>query len=105
MTIVITGAGGFVGQTLAKKLIETSAEEHLILADIQQPPNPTSSSNVKYIAADLTDPASCQSLIDNQPDVVYILHGIMSSLYHLDIMINQLPNILQVAPRPISTSV
>lgn len=79
MPIVITGAGGFVGQTLAKKLIETSPNEQLILADIQQPPNPTQSSNVKCLGADLTDPSACQSLIDTSPDAVYILHGIMSS--------------------------
>jgi nucleoside-diphosphate-sugar epimerase len=79
MTIVITGAGGFVGQTLARKLSSTSPNEQLILADIQQPPNPTSSQNVKCVAADLTDPAACDALIDSSPDAVYILHGIMSS--------------------------
>ncbi|KAF2650834.1 NAD-dependent epimerase/dehydratase-like protein [Lophiostoma macrostomum CBS 122681] len=79
MTIVITGAGGFVGQTLAKKLLEASANERLILADVHEPPNPTNSGNVKCVAADLTNPESCQSLIDSSPDAVYILHGIMSS--------------------------
>jgi nucleoside-diphosphate-sugar epimerase len=79
MTILITGAGGFVGQILAKKLIQTSPEEHLILADVHSPPNPTSSENVKCIAADLTSPSACQDLISHAPDAVYILHGIMSS--------------------------
>ncbi|KAF2014300.1 NAD-dependent epimerase/dehydratase-like protein [Aaosphaeria arxii CBS 175.79] len=79
MTIVITGAGGFVGQTLAKELIQRNANEHLVLADVQAPPNPTGSSNVKSIAADLTDPSACESLIATSPDAVYILHGIMSS--------------------------
>lgn len=79
MTILITGAGGFVGQTLAKKLSTTSPDEQLILADVHAPPNPTNSQNVKCVAADLTDPAACNSLIDDAPDAVYILHGIMSS--------------------------
>jgi nucleoside-diphosphate-sugar epimerase len=79
MTIIITGAGGFVGQTLAKTLIETSPETKLILADVNQPPNPTESENVKCVAADLTDASACQSLIDESPDAVYIFHGIMSS--------------------------
>ncbi|KAF2731338.1 NAD-dependent epimerase/dehydratase-like protein [Polyplosphaeria fusca] len=78
-TVVITGAGGFVGQTLAKKLIETSPDTQLILADVHQAPNPTKSSNVKSVAADLTDLAACESLIESRPDAVYILHGIMSS--------------------------
>lgn len=79
MTIVITGAGGFVGQTLAKKLSTSSPNEQLILADVHEPPNPTTSQNVKCVAADLTDPAACNALIDSSPDAVYILHGIMSS--------------------------
>ncbi|KAF2472863.1 NAD-dependent epimerase/dehydratase-like protein [Lindgomyces ingoldianus] len=79
-TIVITGASGFVGQTLAKKLLETSPDVQLILSDVHEPPIPQpKSSSVKCIAADLTNPSACQSLIDCSPDVVYILHGIMSS--------------------------
>jgi nucleoside-diphosphate-sugar epimerase len=81
MTIIITGAGGFVGQTLAKKLISTSPETHLILADVHQPPNPTTSQNVQCVAANLTDPKACSSLIEGASnlDAVYIFHGIMSS--------------------------
>jgi nucleoside-diphosphate-sugar epimerase len=79
MKFAITGAGGFVGQILAKKLVETTPDVELILADVHEPPNPTTSKNVKCIAADLTDSLSCEALIDNGPDAVYILHGIMSS--------------------------
>jgi nucleoside-diphosphate-sugar epimerase len=79
MTIIITGAGGFVGQTLAKELSRTLPNDPLILADVQQPPNPTNSQTTKCIAADLTDVSACESLIDHAPDAVYILHGIMSS--------------------------
>ncbi|ORY18931.1 NAD-dependent epimerase/dehydratase-like protein [Clohesyomyces aquaticus] len=80
MKIVITGASGFVGQTLAKKLLETSPNVRLILVDVQQPPNPEpKTSNVECVAADLTDSSASQSLIDSSPDAVYILHGIMSS--------------------------
>jgi nucleoside-diphosphate-sugar epimerase len=77
--IVITGAGGFVGQTLAKKLIETSPDTQLVLADVNQPPNPTTSTNVESVAADLTNATACEELIERGPDAVYILHGIMSS--------------------------
>ncbi|KAH7128129.1 NAD-dependent epimerase/dehydratase-like protein [Dendryphion nanum] len=81
MTIIITGGGGFVGQILAKKLLEANPNERLILADVHAPPKPTGhdSDNIKCIAADLTEPSACQTLIDTKPDAVYILHGIMSS--------------------------
>jgi nucleoside-diphosphate-sugar epimerase len=79
MKVLITGAGGFVGQILAKKLIETSTATSLILADVTEPSNPTTSGNVKRVAADLTDVKAAEDLIAQSPDAVYILHGIMSS--------------------------
>lgn len=79
MKIIITGAGGFVGQTLAKKLAETYSSAELVLADVQAPPNPTKSTQVECIGADLTDPRIRESLIERSPDAIYILHGIMSS--------------------------
>ncbi|KAF2684072.1 NAD-dependent epimerase/dehydratase-like protein [Lentithecium fluviatile CBS 122367] len=79
MKIIITGAGGFVGQTLAQKLVESYADVELVLADVQPPRNPISSEQVTCVSADLTDPAACQDLIGRSPDAVYILHGIMSS--------------------------
>ncbi|OAL47578.1 NAD-dependent epimerase/dehydratase-like protein [Pyrenochaeta sp. DS3sAY3a] len=79
MKVLITGAGGFVGQILAKKLIETDPTTELILADVKVPPNPTTSKNVQTTAADLTDVSASEALIAQSPDAVYILHGIMSS--------------------------
>lgn len=79
MKVLITGAGGFVGQILAKKLIEDDSSTALILADVREPPNPTSSQNVKTVGADLTNLSAAEDLIAQEPDAVYILHGIMSS--------------------------
>ncbi|CAI9631915.1 unnamed protein product [Alternaria burnsii] len=79
MKVLITGAGGFVGQILAKRLIESNTVDALILADVNPPPNPTSSQSVQCTAADLTSLSACEDLIAQQPDAVYILHGIMSS--------------------------
>ena len=79
MKVIITGAGGFVGQTLAKKLVEVSPDAELVLADVQAPPNPTSSSKVECIGADLTKSHVREELIERGPDAIYILHGIMSS--------------------------
>ncbi|CAG5153057.1 uncharacterized protein ALTATR162_LOCUS3019 [Alternaria atra] len=79
MKVLITGAGGFVGQILAKRLVETNTADALILADVNPPPNPTSSQSVQCTAADLTSLSACEDLIAQEPDAVYILHGIMSS--------------------------
>ncbi|OCL09499.1 NAD-dependent epimerase/dehydratase-like protein [Glonium stellatum] len=79
-TILITGAGGFVGQTLASKLLSVYPEANLILADITEPNNPQpKSSRVKCVASDLTDSSACNVLLQSSPDAVFILHGIMSS--------------------------
>jgi len=79
-TILITGAGGFVGQTLASKLLSVYPNANLILADIAEPKNPQpSSSRVKCVASDLTDVSACNTLLESSPDAVFILHGIMSS--------------------------
>jgi len=79
-TVLITGAGGFVGQTLAKKLLSSYPDVKLILADVSAPNNPDPGSDqVKSVAADLTDPSACDLLLEGKPDAVYILHGIMSS--------------------------
>ena len=81
-TILITGAAGFVGQTLAKHLLNTYPSDlSLILVDITTPPSPpASNTNIKTISADLTDPSTASSLISTySPTAVYVLHGIMSS--------------------------
>ncbi|KAH9871092.1 hypothetical protein J1614_006666 [Plenodomus biglobosus] len=79
MKVLITGAGGFVGQILAKKLIETKTATSLILADVKEPSNPTTAKDVTCTASDLTQLSACEELIGQSPDAVYILHGIMSS--------------------------
>lgn len=79
MKVLITGAGGFVGQILAKKLVETDSSTSLILADVNKPSNPTASKDVVCTAADLTQLSACEDLIAQSPDAIYILHGIMSS--------------------------
>lgn len=78
MKILITGAGGFVGQLLAEHLLN---DGHIvILVDIFTPPIPTKAahqSNATPLKADLyEDPAS---VLTPDLDAAYIFHGIMSA--------------------------
>lgn len=86
-TILITGAGGWLGSLLPGKLIELEPETSFkfILADIVEPKKPTilheSKSECVTIKADLCVETSMQTLFTTKygkPDVIYSMHGIMS---------------------------
>ncbi|OJD21081.1 hypothetical protein ACJ73_07581 [Blastomyces percursus] len=89
--ILITGAGGFVGQELTAALLNTTPPDTtLTITDVTSaPPIPATASRhasrVTSIQTDLTSHTAVDSLIDpssstpRRYDVVYILHGIMSS--------------------------
>ncbi|PGH04509.1 hypothetical protein GX51_03501 [Blastomyces parvus] len=90
-SILITGAGGFVGQELTAALLNTTPPDTtLTITDVTSAPTiPTSASKhasrVTSIQTDLTSYKAVDSLIDpsstppRRYDVVYIIHGIMSS--------------------------
>ena len=81
MRVLITGAAGFIGQLVAKALLEDDKETHcLTLTDIFDVPIPLgvkSAQNAKAITADLCT----ESHLVVTPDIeaVYVFHGIMSS--------------------------
>ena len=99
---IITGAGGFVGQALASAMLSDPQISNLTLTDIMAPPLPSiskaqsssssssassSSSHVqtRCLAADLTDPSTCTSIFTREVNLVYLLHGIMSSQAEADL--------------------
>lgn len=78
MKIVITGAGGFVGQSLAEHLL--NGEDTVILADIFEPPIPHGAKNrqnATSIKADLYE--TPEVVLSSDLDAIYIFHGIMSA--------------------------
>ena len=81
MRVLITGAGGFIGQILAKALLDDEAGAYqVVLTDVFDVPIPKGvkwQQNAKVIKADLIEQAS--SVVDEGLDAVFILHGIMSS--------------------------
>ncbi|KAL1857904.1 hypothetical protein Plec18167_001692 [Paecilomyces lecythidis] len=79
MHILITGAAGFIGQLLAKELLNEESYK-VTLTDINEPPIPTGvkyPQNARIIKADLLSGAD--SVVDKSLDAVYAFHGIMSS--------------------------
>ncbi|CRG92588.1 hypothetical protein PISL3812_09650 [Talaromyces islandicus] len=80
MHVLITGAAGFIGQLLAKELLNDSTYK-LILTDIVNPPIPAGvkyPENAKAITADLVQ-GGCEAVVESTLDAVYAFHGIMSS--------------------------
>ena len=82
MKVLITGAGGFIGQALATALLADSHVSQLILTDILEPPSASGETESKAVThcvkADLTSRETCEALFTADLDVVYLLHGLMS---------------------------
>ncbi|KAL4931172.1 SDR family oxidoreductase [Aspergillus undulatus] len=79
MHILITGAAGFIGQLLAKELLNDPSYT-LVLTDINEPPIPPGvkyPQNARTVTADLLK--SADAVVDKSLDAVYAFHGIMSS--------------------------
>ena len=82
MNIIITGAGGFIGQALASSVSKDPLVSKLTITDIVEPTLPPqqddSKAKVHSIKADLTSREICQSLFTPDLTHVYLLHGLMS---------------------------
>ncbi|KAA8646393.1 hypothetical protein EYZ11_005233 [Aspergillus tanneri] len=79
MHVLITGAAGFIGQLLAKKLLN-DPYYNVTLTDINEPPIPKGvkyPQNARAVTADLL--TGVDAVVDKSLDAVYAFHGIMSS--------------------------
>jgi D-erythronate 2-dehydrogenase len=86
MRIVITGAGGFIGQSLAARLLSPQAPvtiDRLTLTDRTAPPG-TSDARATWHAGDITDPAFARTLIADDVDAVFHFAGIVSGAAEAD---------------------
>ena len=87
--VLITGAGGFIGQALALALLQDPSITHITLTDVAAPAKPSlgSSSNcfIDSQAADLTNADVCKQLIKDDLTHIYLLHGIMSGAAEADL--------------------
>ena len=85
MKVLITGAAGFLGQKLAKKIADEgtvggSAVTELILVDIVPASLPEASSNItsKAITADFSKKDEVKAAIESKPDYIFHLAAIVS---------------------------
>ncbi|WVQ82275.1 hypothetical protein IAT38_004403 [Cryptococcus sp. DSM 104549] len=80
-TVLVTGAGGFVGQQLVQLLLKLFPSVKLITTDIVEPPNHgvTDSKRLTCIKADLGKIDEVKALFEGETiGGVFALHGIMS---------------------------
>ncbi|EDX87329.1 NAD dependent epimerase/dehydratase family [Synechococcus sp. PCC 7335] len=78
MRILITGAAGFLGQRLARRLLSNPNLQHLTLVDLTPPPVPNSDSRVSSLAADLARPTASKVLVSADITAVYHLAAVVS---------------------------
>lgn len=79
MYILITGAAGFIGQLVAKALLDDESYT-VLLTDIVEPPIPHGCrypQNAKTLKADLQKDAS--QVVSKSLDAAFVFHGIMSA--------------------------
>ncbi|GAB3168871.1 D-erythronate dehydrogenase [Telluribacter humicola] len=94
MQIIITGGGGFLGQKLAKGLLNSTLTfDELLLVDQVMPVNPGQDSRVKCQQADLSNVGAAEALITPQTGLVYHLAAIVSSHAESDFDLGYLINL------------
>ncbi|ETN40479.1 uncharacterized protein HMPREF1541_04756 [Cyphellophora europaea CBS 101466] len=78
MKILITGAGGFIGQFLARELLK-NPEHQLVLTDVVDFAVPKGAAHPQNASTTKVDLLADQSIITPDLDAIYLFHGIMSA--------------------------
>jgi D-erythronate 2-dehydrogenase len=83
MTILITGGAGFLGQRLARRLLERGGTEEIVLVD-QAPVPDFGDPRVRAVTVDISDPEALKPLITSDVDLVFHLAAVVSGAAEAD---------------------
>ncbi len=90
MHILVTGAAGMLGRKLTERLVRDGGLngrqiDKLTLLDVVPPTNPTSfAGKTDVVAADLSTPGKAARAIEDRPDTIFHLAGVVSGEAELD---------------------
>jgi nucleoside-diphosphate-sugar epimerase len=88
--ILVTGAAGMLGRKLTERLVRDGGLngrqiDKLTLLDVVAPINPTSfAGKTDMVAADLSTPGKAARAIEDRPDIIFHLAGVVSGEAELD---------------------
>jgi nucleoside-diphosphate-sugar epimerase len=88
--ILVTGAAGMLGRKLTERLVRDGGLngrqiDKLTLLDVVPPANPTSfAGKTDMVAADLSTPGKAARAIEDRPDIIFHLAGVVSGEAELD---------------------
>ena len=90
MHILVTGAAGMLGRKLTERLVRDGGLngrqiDKLTLLDVMPPTNPTSfAGKTDMVVADLSTPGKAARAIEDRPDIIFHLAGVVSGEAELD---------------------
>ncbi len=80
MQIIITGSAGFLGQRLAKALLNsTLVFDELLLADIVIPLKPDTDERIRCQQVDLSEEGASKTIVTTQTGIIFHLAAVVSS--------------------------